>query len=175
MEVSEKQNTTRWINRISSTLPHLANTFGLPLPQRYESGVNFKLTHYHGLVYVTGQLVGPTRRTRVRLALDTGCSQTVIRPAILAFIGCRMADPWGTKRVTTVTGRHDFPVIQLDRITVLGRHLDLPRVLAYEPPERFEGQGLLGLDFLEGSVLTLDMYRFEMAIRPPRPWWHFWP
>jgi hypothetical protein len=85
-----------------------------------------------------------------------------------------MAGPWGTKRVTTVTGQHDFPVIQLDRITVLGRHLDLPRVLAYELPERFEGQGLLGLDFLEGSVLTLDLYRFTMAIRPPRPWWQFW-
>lgn len=46
--------------------------------------------------------------------------------------------------------------------------------MAHELPRRFEGDGLLGLDFLRGRVLTLDFLRGRVSLGLAKSWWQFW-
>jgi hypothetical protein len=50
---------------------------------------------------------------------------------------------------------------------------DFP-VLWLPLPPAVRVDGLLGLDFFRGLVLTLDFARGQISLRPPRRWWQFW-
>lgn len=39
-------------------------------------------------ILIFGLVEGPSGRTRIRLAVDTGSTRTVIRSSILQYIGC---------------------------------------------------------------------------------------
>jgi hypothetical protein len=126
------------------------------------------------LVYVTGVISGPYGETRVNLALDTGAARTIIRPALLRFVGCDPAGSTSRARIVSATGEDDVSFVLVDFLRCIGQTRPAFHVAAHDLPRRFEGDGLLGLDFFRGRVLTLDFARGRIALGPPRPWWRFW-
>ena len=56
--------------------------------------IKFELKRPNSLIILNVKLVGPKGETNVSLALDTGCTHTVIRPGYLQLIGY---DPDGGK------------------------------------------------------------------------------
>lgn len=46
-------------------------------------------------------------------------------------------------------------------------------VAAHDLPLGVEADGLLGLDFFRGFVLTLDFVRGRITLAP-KHWWQFW-
>lgn len=122
-------------------------------------------------VVVPVLLVGPRRAVRVRLILDTGATQTMIRTELLREIGCVISDT--PRRVRSVTGIGQVRSATLTHLESLGVRRGNFTVAAHEFPPGLMTEGLLGLDFLRGRVLTLDFARGRMALRRPR-WWAFW-
>lgn len=72
------------------------------------------------------------------------------------------------------TGVTRAPLIRVPALTALGRARTDVLVAAHDLPLGAESDGLLGLDFFRGFVLTLDFARGRITLARPRPWWRFW-
>jgi predicted aspartyl protease len=118
--------------------------------------VTFSFNGRRGLILVTAALAGPTGRVIVRLALDTGATRTVVSPLSLRSCGYDPVSASEQTFVTSVTRRESFPRLKVSEIAALGRaQRDFP-VIAQPLPANLRIDGLLGLDFLRGAVLTVD-------------------
>lgn len=126
--------------------------------------------HVRVRVYVRGS----TGQRYGWAALDTAATRTVLRPSFLRRAGCDLTRPVGLAEMTAATGRATVPLVRVDRLVCLGADRPTFVVAAHELPIEFDGDGLLGLDFLAGHVLTLDFARGRVSLRPPgRRWWPF--
>lgn len=111
---------------------------------------------HRGLIIVTARLYGPGGDRAVRVALDTGASDTIISLQILTLIGYNPAAAPHTVRVTTGSGIQSAPRVTVDRFQSLGQErLSFP-VVAHTLPVAAAIDGLLGLDFFRNQELTID-------------------
>lgn len=125
-------------------------------------------------ILIFGLVEGPSGRTRIRLAVDTGSTRTVIRSSILQYIGCDLTTNVGTVRMTSATGVQTALLTRVFSMEALGRRGGMT-VVAHELPATFEGHGLLGRDFFDGRVLTINFRKGLVSLRLPREsWWQFW-
>src|SRR5262249_43440399 len=107
-------------------------------------------------ILIDAELEGPTGTARVRLALDTGATWTVIETAHLEDAGCDPAQATTHIDVTTGSGVERLARLSLARLTSLGRQRQGFDVLAHTLPPSAGIDGVLGLDFLRGGVLKID-------------------
>ena len=117
-----------------------------------------------GLIVVPVELTGPSGSTVVRLALDTGATDSVINVAVLVFIGYDPALAAERVQVTTGSGVEFAPRVSLERILALEQVRNDFRVLAHTLPPTAGIDGLLGLDFLRGQVLTVDFRKGVVSL-----------
>ncbi len=110
-----------------------------------------------GLIVVPAELWGRTGRAVVRLALDTGATSTIVNVGILVAIGCDPALVPDRIQVTTGSGVEFVPRVTLDRTVALGQERSGFPVLAHTLPPSAGVDGLLGLDFLRGQSVTIDL------------------
>lgn len=122
-----------------------------------------------GLLVVYAEIEGPSGMGVVRLALDTGAAKTLISPRALAEVGYEAGAEGRTTDVTTASGVEHVPLLPIRRLKALGqeRH-DLP-VLCHTLPPSAGVDGLLGLDFLRGHVLTVDFLQGRIDLSAPSP------
>ncbi|MCY4366088.1 MAG: retropepsin-like aspartic protease [Chloroflexi bacterium] len=102
------------------------------------------------------RLYGPLNDVRVRLALDTGATQTLVNKETAQFLGYDVDEPAETVGLITASGEETTSVIAIRRIEALEQsRRDLP-VLCHNLPSGAPFDGLLGLDFFRGQCLTID-------------------
>ncbi len=109
-----------------------------------------------GPVIIKANISGPLGQADLRLILDTGATTSLIRSTILIAVGY---DPDASSDSVSVAmggGVQKVPRVILNRLSALGRHRIGLSVLAHSLLPVTGIDGLLGLDFLRGSVLTLD-------------------
>lgn len=133
---------------------------------------SFDSTARNVLVLVT--FVGPTKAYRFRLAVDTGANQTSLRPEFLRRLGFDLSRATEFHLVRTASGTVRAPVVVASHVRCLGQTREGFPVAALDPAGAHGADGLLGLDFLRGHVLTLDFAGGAIALRPPAPRWQFW-
>lgn len=98
----------------------------------------------------TGQI------TTLTFLVDTGAARTLISPTALEYLGYEPSTATERVRMTTVSGIEYSPVLQIRKIESLGLvKEDFPVVLHTLPPNA-PIDGLLGMDFIQGHVLTID-------------------
>ena len=125
------------------------------------------------VIVVPALVVGPSRVIRVELALDTGAGQTMIRPRFLVSAGYNPSRAVRQKQFRSVTGSATASIIDVQGLSCLGHmRTNLP-VIAHDPPPAIIYDGLLGLDFFRGHVLTLDFIAGRIRLAG-KPWWQFW-
>ncbi len=116
----------------------------------------FSFDPHRGLIVVWAELGGPAGSAVLRLAVDTGATWTVVNAGVLASIGYTPAAAVDHFEVTTASGVASLPRLRLREISTLGqRRTDFP-VLCHTLPPATGVDGLLGVDFLRGRVLTID-------------------
>jgi predicted aspartyl protease len=118
--------------------------------------MSFAFDRSQGPVIVEASLSGPTGQADVRLVLDTGATTSLIRSTILEAIGYEPQSEPNRVTVAMGSGIEQLPQITLNRMSALGRHRVAFQVLAHTLPSATGIDGLLGLDFLRGTLLTLD-------------------
>ena len=107
------------------------------------------------IIAVNAELAGPSASARLRLALDTGSSNTLISSSRLIEVGVDLADGVAVS-IVTPSGAQPAAFIDVFRLTSLGRTRVPFRVVAHEMPRDSAIDGLRGLDFLRGDRLTID-------------------
>jgi predicted aspartyl protease len=110
------------------------------------------------------------RTESVRLLLDTGSTHTFLHPDIAARLGMRPAADVPRNTTMVFGGRHiAFPVVQLSAIAVGDAMVeDLPVGVFLALPDMTAVHGILGGDFLQHFVVTLDYASNQLwlATRP---------
>ncbi len=109
-----------------------------------------------GLIIVPAAMEGPAATVRLRLALDTGATSTIVDPKHFVTAGYDPALAPTQVPLTTATTVHFIPLLTVTRLTALGQDRTVFPILGHTLPPRAGVDGLLGLDFLRGRVLTLD-------------------
>ena len=109
-----------------------------------------------GPILVDVEATGPARSASFKLVLDTGATTSLIKRSALIYLGI---DPdQSTRRIPMTTGStvEIVPVVVLTRFSALGQHRFGFPVIAYTLPKNAAVDGLLGLDFLRGLLLSID-------------------
>ena len=117
-----------------------------------------------GPILVNAEVSGPFGSAVLKLALDTGATTSLINLAALLSLGY---DPdQSARRITMITGSTTevVPLIALTRLSALGQHRIGPHVIAHALPTSSAVDGLLGLDFLRGHVLTIDFAAGQITL-----------
>jgi len=109
-----------------------------------------------GLVVVPAAVEGPSGSAVLRLALDTGATGTLINTGMLVALGYDPALSLDRFQVTTGSGVEFVPKITLQRLVALGNERTCFPVLGHTLPPSAGIDGLLGLDFVRGQILTVD-------------------
>jgi predicted aspartyl protease len=118
--------------------------------------VSFPFRRDERLILVDAKVRGPKGELVLRFALDTGASETLITTENMLNLGYgpAMASDW--IEVTTATKNERAPVIAVDLIESIGIGKTGFGVLSHPLPTGAMIDGLLSLDFLRGSILTID-------------------
>jgi predicted aspartyl protease len=124
-------------------------------------------------VLIPAAVVGPLQGFVFRLAVDTAATHTSLRPDYLRRLGYDLMRPVEHRRVRSATGTVVAPVFRVARIEALDQVRTDLLVAAQNLPLGVEADGLLGLDFFRGLVLTLDFARGRASLRAGRRW-QFW-
>ena len=120
-----------------------------------------------GLVVVRAQVTGPSGIAVLRLALDTGATTTLISFGLLVALGYDPAAAPERTEVTTGSGVEFAARIAISSIVALGQeYIDFP-LLAHTLPPSAGVDGVLGLDFLRGHVLTIDFRSGRLTLAGP--------
>lgn len=111
---------------------------------------------HQGLIVVDVELEGPAATALLRLALDTGATQTMISVSRLLAIGYDPAVAPQRVRVMTGSGVLSVPSLPVTRLNALGKVRNGFFVLAHTLPPNSTVDGLLGLNFLRGLELNIN-------------------
>jgi hypothetical protein len=126
------------------------------------------------LVVVQTILTGPAGTHEFRFAVDTGSTRTAVAGHVLQLLGNQEPPVAERRRARTGSGETRAGLVSVRRIQALGQvRTDFPVLwLPLAPAVMIDG--LLGLDFFRGLVLTLDFARGRITLREGKSWWQFW-
>ena len=105
---------------------------------------------------VSVRLFGPATDARVRLALDTGATYTMVSRETMIELGYDLDTAGSVMPLITASGTEMASVINLERIAALEQERQDFPVLCHTLPSGSPIDGLLGLDFFRGQKLTVD-------------------
>ena len=117
-----------------------------------------------GPIHIEASLSGPRGQADVRLILDTGSTTSLIRSAILVAVGYDPDASPDRVSVAMGSGIQLIPRIVLNRLSALGQHRVGFPVLSHSILPAAGADGLLGLDFLRGTILTIDFRSGQITL-----------
>lgn len=109
-----------------------------------------------GVIEVAVELFGPMRSRILHLLFDTGAMRTAIRPHHLEFVGYRESGMTESVPVVGATGVALAHVQRVIRLEVGGIARDNLEVIAMDLASPSRIDGLLGMDFLAGALVTIN-------------------
>ena len=127
--------------------------------------MKFSFKADYGLVYVRVEISRDDREAILNLALDTGASATLVSAKKLAEVGYELDKPEDEIYITTGSGLIFVPKITIEKLTALGKTKDDFQIIAHDFPPTSTVDGVLGLDFLRGNVLTVDFVKGEIELK----------
>ena len=118
--------------------------------------MKFSFKSDYGLIFLEARLHGKKRDVALVLALDTGATGTVISGKRLDEAGYDLENFDDEIYITTGSGLISVPKITIEKLTALSKSKESFSVIAHHLPPTASVDGVLGLDFLRGGVLTVD-------------------
>ena len=110
-------------------------------------------------------LIGKANGHKIQLALDTAASHSVIDLNVLLMLGYSSEEAIGQTQVETSNGVMSVECFQLRQLEILGKTVTSFEVISYDFLEKgilSPYQGVLGLDFFEQTILTIDFINHEV-------------
>lgn len=122
-----------------------------------------------GLIIVHARLLGPKGQRTVRLAVDTGSTSTLISQPLIEALGYEPAEATKHVGITTASDMQYMPVVMIASVSALGLERKHFRVVSHTLPTTTTVHGVLGLDFLRGTRLTIDLIDGIVEVTEGRP------
>ena len=109
-----------------------------------------------GPILLDVEATGPAQSAVFKLILDTGATRSLIKRSALIYLGIDPDQSTRHTQMTTGSAVEIVPIVTLTRLSALGQHRFGFSILAYTLPRSAAVDGLLGLDFLRGQLLSID-------------------
>lgn len=125
--------------------------------------IPFEINEDINLIIIIGKIDG----YEVRLALDTGASDTVIDLTALMIAGYRKQDAFSSVELETGKGSLFADLFKINTFEALGIARNDFRLCSYDflaNSVLTDIDGVLGLDFLLGKKICIDFLKFEITI-----------
>lgn len=116
-----------------------------------------------GPIVIEARATGPNRSRDLRLIVDTGATGTMIHLPVLLALGFDPARDGRPVQITTASAVEVGFRVSLTRLFALGQNRIGFPVIAHTLPATATVDGLLGLDFLQGHILTVDFREGTIA------------
>jgi predicted aspartyl protease len=100
------------------------------------------------LIIVAGEVSGPLGRTALRLALDTGASETLLVPEVVDELGYSPRDAETMTGVYSAIGKEQGYILRVAEFSALGFAVPDFRIHVFDLADRYAIDGLIGLSFL---------------------------
>ena len=100
-----------------------------------------------------------TIKRRLKMVLDTGATYCMIPWHIAEELGYKPALTKESIAVHTANGQIHVPIITVEYIMVLGKHIKNCEVLIHDLPETSRVDGLIGLSFLKNCKIIIDFQK----------------
>ena len=116
----------------------------------------FKREPESGLILVNVEI---DKKYELKMILDTGATNTTIDSNALYLLGHDLKDSNGTVEIETANGIIETEVFEIDKFTSLGIEKEKFEIQVYDFIAHgifSDYNGLLGLDFLEGTKFCID-------------------
>ena len=126
--------------------------------------MKFPFKSDYGLIFIEARLKGVEKDIALILALDTGATGTVISAKRLDEAGYDLENFDDEIYITTGSGVITVPKIEIEKLTALGKMKENFAVIAHDLPPTASVDGVLGLDFLRGNVLTVNFVKGEIEL-----------
>lgn len=110
---------------------------------------SFSLPNRDSLIIIKANLTGPNGTVELSLVLDTGCTQTAIRPGYLKAVGYKPEQDGKPLRVLTASRVEKAFQLKVSELTALTCSVKNSWVTAQALPPQFAIDGLIGLNFFE--------------------------
>jgi aspartyl protease family protein len=122
----------------------------------------------HELIVVTATIWGPQGSFReVRLAVDTGSTETLLMPQVTDTLGYSARAGEAITVIRTAIGKEQGYLLRVAKFSALGYDLLDFRVHVHDLPDGFGIEGLVGLSFLRNFDYevrsTLGQLRVDRA------------
>ena len=121
--------------------------------------MSFAFDARQGLILVKVEVSGPLQTAILRLALDTGATRTVLDASAITTIGYDCGPAAKHTSLTTGSGVETVADVEVARLNALGMQVAPMQVLAHPFPPSAKIDGVLGLDFFRGKILSIDLQR----------------
>lgn len=124
----------------------------------------FKREPDSGLILVNIEV---DEKFELKMIFDTGCSNTTIDSNALYLLGHDLKDSIGTVEIETANGIVETQVYELDSFSSLGMTKNNFQIQVYDFLAHgifSDYNGLLGLDFLEGTKFCIDTLEDTLTI-----------
>ena len=124
----------------------------------------FSFSPHRGAILVEASASGPAESMDLQLILDTGATTSMLSEDVVHHLGYepdlepRMID------FTTTGGPATRPIITLNRLSALGQHRLGLDVIVHSIPGDTKVDGLLGLDFLRGHILSINFLSGRLTL-----------
>lgn len=126
------------------------------------------------LIVVPVVLTSPRGTHDFRFAVDCAATRTSISGLLLQRLGYTEPLERDRQTVRTGSGMTSAGFARIGGLLALGQLKTDYQVFWMPHPPGSMIDGLLGLDFFRGLVLTLDFARGQIALRQRSLWWQFW-
>lgn len=125
----------------------------------------FKREPESGLILVNVEVDG---KYELKMILDTGCTNTTIDSNALYLLGHDLKDSIGKVQIETANGIIETEVFELINFSSLGISKNKFQIQVYDFISHgifSDYDGLLGLDFLQGTKFCIDTLQNTITIK----------
>jgi predicted aspartyl protease len=126
----------------------------------------FPLLKEGGVLVTAAQVSGPRGSRIIRLALDTGATNTMIPNKAALAVGIHPDRAKMFREVVTANGTVLIPFVRVPRMTLFGKTLRNVILSCHDLPPESPIDGLLGLDLLNLLNALIDVRGLKLIIRP---------
>ena len=108
------------------------------------------------IVWLEVRLFGPLGYRDCRFILDTGTTVTVVDPGVVDGLGYSARMATARSRLVGIDGVQEGYRLEVAKLEALGFSVDHHEVFCHDFDDRLGVEGLIGMDLLDGRVVTLD-------------------
>lgn len=125
----------------------------------------FKYKSVSKLIIIEGKVEGKIGEIDLALILDTGSSCTIIRPEIISSIGYSPKEGIGFSKISSAIGKETGYMIQVNSFIVFDQKFENFIVDCHDLPSSIHVDGLLGMNFLEHFIFTINPSKQEINLK----------